>query len=191
MKVKVISLPYIFQVLYVLCFTRPRYQVICYRTIDPLVSTGTPVSSTTYDHLLSKTDILMRDSYIRGGKTWTEFLQTRLGRQTVYMSRVMRKPVFCICENKDADQLRGNREADQRLCFRYIDSTIPLLPKTKFQAFSHLLWLYSPVCVRPGQKPQRPFFSQRDSYDTALVEISKYRTDQSLYRYSCSDKRNF
>ena len=33
-----------------------------------------------------------------------------------------------ICENKDADQLRGNREADQRLCFRYIDSTIPLLP---------------------------------------------------------------
>ena len=30
-------------------------------------------------------------------------------------------------ENKDADQLRGNREADQRLCFRYMDSTIPLL----------------------------------------------------------------
>ena len=30
---------------------------------------------------------------------------------------------FCICENKDADQLRGNREADQRLCFQYIDST--------------------------------------------------------------------
>ena len=29
----------------------------------------------------------------------------------------MRKPAFCICENKDADQLRGNREADQRLCF--------------------------------------------------------------------------
>ena len=28
----------------------------------------------------------------------------------------MRKPAFCICENKDADQLRGNREADQRLC---------------------------------------------------------------------------
>ena len=47
----------------------------------------------------------------------------------LYMSRVVRKPAFCICENKDADQLRGNREADQRLCFRYIDSTIPLLPK--------------------------------------------------------------
>ena len=40
----------------------------------------------------------------------------------------MRKPDFCICGNKDADQLRGNGEADQRLCFRYIDSTILLLP---------------------------------------------------------------
>ena len=36
----------------------------------------------------------------------------------------MRKPVFCICKNKDADQIRGNREADQRLCFRYTYSTI-------------------------------------------------------------------
>ena len=46
----------------------------------------------------------------------------------MYMGLVMRKPAFCICENKGADQLRGNREADQRLCFRYTDSTIPLLP---------------------------------------------------------------
>ena len=45
------------------------------------------------------------------------------------MSRVVRKRAFCICENKDADQLRGNREADQRLYFRNIGSTIPLLPK--------------------------------------------------------------
>ena len=45
------------------------------------------------------------------------------------MSLVMRKPAFCICENKDADQLRGYREAEQRLWFRYTDSTIPLLSK--------------------------------------------------------------
>ena len=37
------------------------------------------------------------------------------------MSLVVRKPAFCICENKDTD-------VDQRLCFRYTDSTIPLLP---------------------------------------------------------------
>ena len=48
-----------------------------------------------------------------------------------HLRRVMRKPTFCICENKDADQLRGNREADQRLCFRYIDSKIPLLSESE------------------------------------------------------------
>ena len=47
---------------------------------------------------------------------------------TNHLSLFVRKPAFCICENKDADQLRGNREADQRLCFRYVDGTIPLLP---------------------------------------------------------------
>ena len=35
------------------------------------------------------------------------------------MSRIMRKPDFCICENKGADQLCSNCTADhQRLCFR-------------------------------------------------------------------------
>ena len=57
----------------------------------------------------------------------------------------MRKQAFCICENKDADQLRSNREADQRLCFRYIASTIPLLPKYKISS------LYpSSVFAQPG-----------------------------------------
>ena len=53
----------------------------------------------------------------------------------ILMSRVVRKPAFCICENKDADQLRGNREADQRLCFRYSDGMIPLRPKSKISSF--------------------------------------------------------
>ena len=50
------------------------------------------------------------------------------------MSRLMGKPTICICENKGADQLRGNREADQRLCFRYMDSAIPLLSKSKISS---------------------------------------------------------
>ena len=50
-------------------------------------------------------------------------------RRELILSLVVRKPAFCICENKDADQLRSNREADKRLCFRYIYSTIPLLAK--------------------------------------------------------------
>ena len=60
------------------------------------------------------------------------------------MSRPVRKLTICIGENKDADQLRGDREADQRLCFRYSKSTVTLLFK---------MWLYSPVCVGPVQKP--------------------------------------
>ena len=51
------------------------------------------------------------------------------------MSRPMGKPTVCIGENKDADQLRGNREADQRLCFRYSDSTIPLPLKSEISSF--------------------------------------------------------
>ena len=47
------------------------------------------------------------------------------------MSRDARKPDNCLCENKGAGQLRSNCEADQRLCFRYTDSTSPrlLIPK--------------------------------------------------------------
>ena len=78
------------------------------------------------------------------------------------MSLVMKNPAFCICE-KDADQLRGYREADQRLCYRYIVQSFYFL-NTKFQASSHLLWLYNSVCVGPGRKPGRPVFSQQGSY---------------------------
>ena len=57
----------------------------------------------------------------------------------------MRKPTFCICENKDADQLPGNREADQRLCFRCKDSKIPLLPKSEISSL-----FPSSMAVQPG-----------------------------------------
>ena len=61
------------------------------------------------------------------------------------ISRVLRKPAFCICKNKGADQLHSNCTVDQRLCFRYTDSTIPLLQNLKFQASSHP----SSVAVQP------------------------------------------
>ena len=51
------------------------------------------------------------------------------------MSRIVRKREFGLCENKGADQLRGNREADQRLCFRYTDSTLPFLLKSEISSF--------------------------------------------------------
>ena len=49
-------------------------------------------------------------------------LRTSFGK-LVYLSRIVRKPAFCICENKGADQLPGN----WRHCFPHIDSTVPLL----------------------------------------------------------------
>ena len=94
-----------------------------------------------------------------------------------YMSLVMRKPDFCICENKDADQLCRNRTADQRLCFAtwIVQSLFFLNPK--FQASSVFLSLHSPVCVGPCRKPRRPVFSERGSY-----MMSKCFTYICIYR---------
>ena len=76
----------------------------------------------------------------------------------------MRKPDFCICENKAADQLRGNREADQRLCFRYTDSTIPLLPICEITSLYPSSVAVQPgLCVGPGRKPRRRF-SQKEAH---------------------------
>ena len=60
----------------------------------------------------------------------------------------MRKPTFCICENKDTDQLRDNPKADQGLCFRYMDSTIPVLSKSEISSLEP-----SSVAVQPGLCP--------------------------------------
>ena len=57
----------------------------------------------------------------------------------------MRKPTICIDENKVADQLGSNCEADQRLCLRYTDSTIPLLSKSKISSLNR-----SSVTVQAG-----------------------------------------
>ena len=86
----------------------------------------------------------------------------------------MRKPTFCICENKDADQLRGNREADQRLCFCYLDSMIPLLSKSEIIS----LWPSS-VAVQPGlcrtrSETRMLVFSRRGSFKRKLNVKTTY-----------------
>ena len=77
------------------------------------------------------------------------------------LSRVMRKPTICICENKDA-------EADQRLCSRYLYTTMTLLPKSKIS----LQWLHSLVCVRPGQNPHCCFSHVAANYKRFLYVIA-------------------
>ena len=55
----------------------------------------------------------------------------------------MRKPVFCICKIKAADQLHGNNIADQGLCFCFIYSLFCLCPEFEISN------LFS-VALRPG-----------------------------------------
>ena len=85
----------------------------------------------------------------------------------------MRKPAFCICENKDADQLRGNREADQRLCFRYVDSTIPLLPKYEISSLLPFSVTAQPGLFRTRSKtPKTGFLRTRLKYiDSGYLNI--------------------
>ena len=55
------------------------------------------------------------------------------------------KTVLCTRENKDAYQLCGDRTADQRLCFHYMDSTILLLLKSEISE-----------CLLPFRKRKLP-----------------------------------
>ena len=72
----------------------------------------------------------------------------------------MRKPALQVFTySKTRAQISCARTADQRHCFRYKDST----NNPNFQTSSHLLWLYSPVCVGPGQKFRRQIFSRQDT----------------------------
>ena len=90
----------------------------------------------------------------------------------------MRKPAFCICENKDADQLRGNREADQRLCFRNIESTIPLLPKYEISRLPLSSEVVQPgLCGTWSETPKTGFLTTRlinyFNYDNVFRVLSK------------------
>ena len=64
---------------------------------------------------------------------YTSYLIVLLSEATD-MSRVMRKPKLCIYKNKGADQLRSYCKADESLCFRLTDSTIPLLSKSEISS---------------------------------------------------------
>ena len=56
-----------------------------------------------------------------------------------------------------------NREADQRLCFCYIDSTIPLLPRSEISRFCPSCVVVQPGLCGAWLEPRRPVFLQRGS----------------------------
>ena len=96
-----------------------------------LTSCAVTTAQLTCNFVFDLTKILF--SHDAAQVTYTHFINSL--KIAKYMSRLMGKPTICIGENKDADQLRGNREADQRLCFRYSDSTIPPLLNCKISSF--------------------------------------------------------
>ena len=79
-----------------------------------------------------------------------------------HLSIVVRKPAFCICENKDANKLRSSCAADQRLCFCYIDSTDPLFSKSEISSLKASSVAVHLVCVGPGREtPKTGFLTMR------------------------------
>ena len=77
-------------------------------------------------------------------------------------------------QKKDADQLRGNRETDQCLCFRYTDSTMPLLPKYKISR----LKLYSGI-AKPGLCPTWLETLSEAQFSDIVAHIYTSITEQS------------
>ena len=74
----------------------------------------------------------------------------------------MRKPAFCTCENKYADQLCGNRTADQRLCFRYVERTIFLPPISEISSLlPSCVVVQSDLCRTWSETPKTGFLTTR------------------------------
>ena len=80
------------------------------------------------------------------------------------MSCVVRKPAFCLCENKTQISFTGTAKLISAFVFATLIVQSLYFLNTKFQASSHFVWLYSLVCAGPGRKPRRPVFSQQGSY---------------------------
>ena len=77
----------------------------------------------------------------------------------------MGKSTICIGENKGADQLHSNCEADLRLCFHYTDSAVPLLFKSKISSLYPSSVTAQPGLCRTWSEPILLVFSSTGSND--------------------------
>ena len=103
----------------------------------------------------------------------------------------MRKPIICTCENKVLrcrSASRYNREADQRLCFRYTDSTLHLPLKSEISSFKPASVTVQPDLCRTCSETRCLVFSRDGSYvvhcdtcKTALVMPNETGEHSILY----------
>ena len=75
------------------------------------------------------------------------------------MSHIKKNLDFCLCENKGADQLYSNCTVDHCLCFRYTDSTIPLVPISNISSVT----VQADLCPN-WSETVKIIFSRRCSY---------------------------
>ena len=69
------------------------------------------------------------------------------------LSLVLGKRLFAYAKTKAQISFAVTTKLISAFVFAtWIEQSLYFL-NPKFQASSHLLWLYSPVCVRPGRKP--------------------------------------
>ena len=100
-------------------------------------------------------------------------------------SLIMRKPA--LCEKKGTDQLHCNLAADQCLCLRYIDRTIPLLSKSDVSSLQP-----SSVAAQLGlcqtwlETQKTGFLMTRliQTFDLFLVGLEETKKESKKLKYS-------
>ena len=86
------------------------------------------------------------------------------------MNHLLRRPHFCLCENKGADQLCSYCTADQRLCFCHSDSTTSLLPNSKISSFQPASeTVQASLCQTRSETQKTRSETQKTSFLTSLL----------------------
>ena len=94
--------------------------------------------------------------------------EDRFSYDVHHMSRIMRKPDFCVCENKGADQ---------HLCFRYTYSTLLLLPKSEISSVS----AQAGLCQTGSETPKTSFLASRLIYFLPMICMIDKTDKESNY----------
>ena len=117
-----------------------------------------------------------------GEKTRKYYESTKLtaSHQETQISRTMRKPYFCLCENKGAGQLCCKCTLTAQLISTFVFATpieqFLFFHNPKFQDSSQHLCLHRPVYVGPGLKTG--FLATRLN----ITEFLLYILDKGVYR---------
>ena len=114
-----------------------------------------------------------------------------LGCTAHQMSHLMGKPTICICETKGADQLRifavTAKLISALICFRYTDSTIPLLSKSKiFKLYSFSVTVQVGLCLTCSETTLLVF--PRGGSNNTISPVTLYKLTTKARHKRCNSK---